>query len=148
MGTDIKGFQAEAVDAFHDVSDEHPFHLPKIWNSCKKADSCVLNVTTLTMNVNGTGGTPFQKGSPPLSALELRAKIKSRVAAWEAAGLGNQPGSVDKNNTICREINEHALSWALANADELTRARYEKDGIKLVIVDDQQAPIGLTGPTW
>ena len=88
---------------------------------------------------------------------------------------GNQPGSLDKNNSICREINEHALAWALENADAEVRSRYEKEGVKLasylgycdtmiqiivtynssprtsylqVIVDDQQAPIGLTGPTW
>ena len=37
-------------DAFHDVSDVHPFHLPHIWNECDRPDdNCELNVTTVTM---------------------------------------------------------------------------------------------------
>ena len=39
-----------ANDAFHDVSDVRPFHLPHIWNNCTDPTAnCTLNVTTVTM---------------------------------------------------------------------------------------------------
>lgn len=52
-----------------------------------------------------------------LSAFELKTKLKSRVALWEAAGLGKQPGSLDKNMSICRGINQKAYDWALNHAE-------------------------------
>lgn len=136
-----------AADAFHDVSDEHPFHLPHIWTKCSPSSSCTLNVTTLTMPVPGGGALFPNATSPPLSALEMRAKLKSRQTLWEAAGL-SPPSSVDKNNSVCREINQAAWDWALAHAEPTVRAAFEAGGEPFVMVDDKEAPIGLTGPTW
>lgn len=137
-----------AADAFHDVSDEHPFHLPHIWSSCASpSPSCTLNVTTLTMPVLGGGSLFPNATSAPLSALEMRAKIKSRQTVWEAAGL--KPSSaIDKNATMCREINQAAWDWALAHAEPSVRATFEAHGEPFVMVDDKEAPIGITGPTW
>jgi len=85
--------------------------------------------------------------SAPLSSLELKAKLKSRQATWEAAGA-TASSDVDKNMTICRTVNERAYAWALANADPMVRERFEARGEPFVMVDDQEAPIGITGPTW
>ena len=68
---------------------------------------------------------------------------------WEVAGLGKQSGDVDKKNlTLCREANQLAWDWALSNADASVRARFAKSGEPFVMVDDVEAPIGLTGSTW
>ncbi len=148
-GASDKGFAVQAADAFHDVSDTHPFHLPHNWNSCASPQGCTLNVTTLTMNVNGSGSLFPNATDPPLSALELRTKMKSRKILWEAAGLGKQSGDVDKKNmTLCRRANQMAWDWAMENADADVAARFKKSGIPFVMVDDVEAPIGLTGPTW
>jgi hypothetical protein len=84
------------------------------------------------------------------SALELRAKLKSRQTLWEASGLGKQDADkTDKKNyTICRSINQMALDWALENAESDVVAEYKRSGEPLVMVDDKEATIGITGPQW
>jgi hypothetical protein len=140
-----------SADAFHDVSDVHPFHLPHIWNACTNTSdgACDLNVTSLTMPVPKAGALFPNASSAPLSVFELRTKLKSRQVTWEAAGLGKQSGDVDKKNlTICRDVNQAAYDWALANADPTVKAQFLAHGTPFVMVDDKEAPIGLTGPTW
>merc|ERR1719387_1033724 len=148
-GASDKGFAVDTADAFHDVSDVHPFHLPHNWNKCSNPQGCTLNVTTLTMLWNESGSLFPNASSPPLSALELRTKMKSRKTLWEAAGLGKQSGDVDKKNlTLCKRANQAAWDWALDNADADVKARFEKSGEPFVMVDDIEAPIGLSGPEW
>ena len=142
------GFKLIAADAFHSVSDVHPFHLPHIWNKCGDPSGCTLNVTTLTENFPGSGNLfPNTTSGAPLSALELRTKMKSRTTLYKAVGL--KPSSnVDKNYTLCRSANEEAWQWALNNAEESVRKRFEASGEPFVMVDDKEAPIGLKGPQW
>ena len=155
-GTDLQSsFTVASADAFHDVSDEHPFHLPHIWNTCgkdndsKDAAACTLNITTLTMPVVKAGSLFPNASSAPLSALEMRTKLKSREETWESAGLGKVSPDVDKKNmTLCRLVNEKAWAWALANAEAGVREQFEKDGEPFVMVDDKEATIGITGPQW
>eukprot|EP01048_Picozoa_sp_COSAG05_P016188 COSAG05_NODE_2051_length_3637_cov_5.084228_4_plen_525_part_00 len=149
-----KNISVLTADAFHDVSDTHPFHLPHTFNACLKATAsagCVLNVTTVTMPLLEAGPLfPNSSGAdPPLSALELRVKMKSRQTLWKAAGLGPQSVAVDQRNmTACRRANELAWGWALENAEVAVRRRFEAEGEPLVMVDDVEAPIGITGPEW
>jgi len=141
------GFSVEAADAFHSVSDVHPFHLPHIWNSCPSPSGCDLNVTTLTENFPGSGSL-FPNGTgAPLSAYELRTKMKSRTTLYKAVGVKPGP-NVDKNLTLCRSANEQAWSWAIKNADPSVIKRFDADGEPFVMVDDKEAPIGLKGPEW
>lgn len=153
-GAADKGFTLEAADAFHDVSDTHPFHLPHIWNNCTaninpSANSgCDLNVTTLSMSYLEAGDLFPNASDAPLSALELRCKMKSRQTVWEAAGLGKQDPSVDKNYTLCRAANEAAYQWALKHAEPAVRSRFEADGEPFVMVDDVESGFGATGPQW
>lgn len=74
--------------------------------------------------------------------------MKSRVAVWEAAGLGKQDGNLDNNMSICRNVNQAAYEWALDHADPSVRSRFEKQGIPMMMVDDKAAPIGIEGPEW
>jgi len=148
-GTDVLDFTLDGNDAFHDVSDTHPFHLPHIWSSCDSPGAtCVLNVTTVTMPVLKPGNLfPSNGSSAPLSAFELKTKFKSREAIWDAIGGGGS-SAADKNNTICQLINERAYDWALAHAAPSVRAAFESDGEPMIMVEDVAAPIGATGPTW
>jgi len=129
-------FQTVAADAFHDVSDEHPFHLPHIWNSCKAGEKCTLNITTLTMPVMKAGDLFPNASSAPLSAFEMKSKLKSRETILKAAGI-SASSDVDSNMTICRAINERAYMWALEHADAEVRAAFEAHGEPFVMVDDQ-----------
>jgi len=143
-------FTVTAKDAYQDVSDVHPFHLPHIWSSCEEgATTCELNTTTLTMPISKAGDLFPSKTSPPKSLFEFRSKLKSRVATWEAAGLGKQSGDLDtKNVTMCRTVNQMAYDWALAHAEESVRKDFLAHGEPFVMVDDKEATIGATGPEW
>ena len=65
-----------------------------------------------------------------IAATELRTKLKSRQASWQAAGAINVDYNVtDKANaSICQSINQAALDWALANASPKALSRYEAVG--------------------
>jgi hypothetical protein len=143
------GFKLVTEDAFHSVSDVHPFHLPHIWNKCPSpGNSCTLNVTTLTENFPGSGSLfPNTTSGAPLSALELRSKMKSRTTLYKAVGLKPSP-NVDKNYTLCKSANQQAWQWALNNAEDSVRKRFEANGELFVMVDDKEAPIGFHGPEW
>mmetsp|Transcript_36646 Transcript_36646/g.62934 ORF Transcript_36646/g.62934 Transcript_36646/m.62934 type:complete len:116 (+) Transcript_36646:809-1156(+) len=106
-GTDLADFALDARDAFHDVSDEHPFHLPHVWSRCASpGPGCSINVTTVTMPVLKAGEL-FPSPSEPLSAYELKTKFKSRQEIFDAVGAASSP-ALDQNNSICKSINEKA----------------------------------------
>ncbi|CAE8740723.1 unnamed protein product [Polarella glacialis] len=140
-----------AKDAFHDVADVHPFHLPHIFNDCPEGPDakCVLNSTSLTMPVVKAGDLwPSALASRPLSAFELRSKLKSKEAYWSKAGVAGAGGSLDQNMSLCADINRAALQWAVEHAETGVAKRFAAKGEPLVIVDDQKATIGATGPEW
>eukprot|EP00326_Haptolina_ericina_P037649 CAMPEP_0181249428 /NCGR_PEP_ID=MMETSP1096-20121128/45754_1 /TAXON_ID=156174 ORGANISM="Chrysochromulina ericina, Strain CCMP281" /NCGR_SAMPLE_ID=MMETSP1096 /ASSEMBLY_ACC=CAM_ASM_000453 /LENGTH=165 /DNA_ID=CAMNT_0023346775 /DNA_START=279 /DNA_END=776 /DNA_ORIENTATION=+ len=97
-------------------------------------------MTTVTMPVLKAGDLFPNASSAPLSAYELKTKIKSRQATANK--------SIDHNYTVCRAINQAAYDWALSRADPDVRSAFEAHGEPLVMVDDVEAPIGVTGPTW
>eukprot|EP00656_Telonema_subtile_P021149 TRINITY_DN2218_c0_g1_i1.p1 TRINITY_DN2218_c0_g1~~TRINITY_DN2218_c0_g1_i1.p1 ORF type:complete len:497 (-),score=100.11 TRINITY_DN2218_c0_g1_i1:145-1635(-) len=146
----MPAYTSFANDAFADVSDTHPFHLPHVWNKCDGTQAaCALNLTTLTMPVLKAGHLFPNASSTPVSAFELKSKMKSREAVWEAAGFGPQDDSkTDKNNSMCKVVNQAAYDWALAHADPSVKAQFLQHGEPFVIVDDKPAPIGVTGPSW
>lgn len=149
--TDKPQMSATTADAYHDVSDVHPFHLPHIFNDCADDDgsSCKLNTTTVTMPFYEEA-TAADDAVAPVSVLEFRTKLKSRQAMWQAAGLtadsSNDTDATDFN--ICASINQASLDLALSKASDAALARYHAVGEQYVIGDDSEAPIGLTGPEW
>jgi hypothetical protein len=137
-------------DAFQDVSDTHPFHLPNIFNECSSDDlsaPCELNLTTVTQPVLKAGEL-FPEDATVLSAFELKTKFKSRQAIWSEAGLGKGTEDLDQGTNNCKLINEQSYQWALDNAEASVRETFEKYGEPYVMVDDVEAPIGKHGPTW
>jgi hypothetical protein len=136
-------------DAFHDVSDTHPFHLPNIFSTCNYQDaSCVVNTTTVTMPVLKDGDVWPSGKSAPLSAFEFKTKFKSREAVRSKVGDPTSSSDLDNVNDMCKNINQAAFDWALAHAEDSVRSRFESSGEPMVMVDDVEATIGITGPEW
>ncbi|KAH8097705.1 hypothetical protein JL720_607 [Aureococcus anophagefferens] len=101
----MSGFEASGLanasaatkDAFEDVSDVRPFHLPHIFNACDSNDTdCVLESTTVTMPIHSLRGD-----YGPVAASEFRTKLKSRQAMWQAYGLD----ASDDNATDATSLN-------------------------------------------
>merc|ERR1712048_282227 len=49
---------------------------------------------------------------------------------------------------MCKNINQAAFDWAINHAKSSVKSRYEKNGEPMVMVDDVEATIGITGPEW
>lgn len=131
----------------------------------KGPDGCELSLTTVTEPYYENSGEfdiwrihfsvpSFDTGYLPISATELKTKLKSRQAIWEAAGVLNvtrsetdltvgQGGSGDR----CREINDAAISWARAAVGEMTLSRYLQFGQQLKTAPDAYA-VCPGGPCW
>jgi hypothetical protein len=136
-------------DAFHDPSDVTPFHLAHIFNNCdENASACVLNSTTVD-NLKFETLENADTGFVAISAVEMQAKLKSREAFWQAAGVADvDSNATDLTGSRCKEINAAAWAWALKTAAPATMARFNKVGEQYVMGDDVNSPIGITGPTW
>ncbi|CAE7417721.1 unnamed protein product, partial [Symbiodinium sp. CCMP2592] len=141
-------------DAFHDVSDVRPFHLPHIFEpkpgtACTDPAKCYINATTVSMPIYDFKDD-FDTGLWPVTASEFRTKFKSREALQQAAGLPNvNYTATDESNTkICQSINQAAYDWALKSASSKARERFLKHGQPYVFLEDKKSGFGVTGPTW
>lgn len=151
--TATPGVHLDSRDAFHDVSDVRPFHLPHIFApppgaSCTSSP-CVITSTSVTMPIYDPADA-LDTGLAPLSAIELRAKLKSRQAMRQKAGMRHVDFQAsDANNTrACADINQAAYEWALRRASPTARARFLVHGTPLLFGDDTWSGIGITGPKW
>jgi len=141
-------------DAFHDVSDVRPFHLPHIFEpkpgtACTDPAKCYINVTTVSMPIYDFKDD-FDTGLWPVTASEFRTKFKSREALQQAAGLPNvnYTATDELNTKICQSINQAAYDWALKSASSKARERFLKHGQPYVFLEDKKSGFGVTGPTW
>lgn len=141
-------------DAFHDVSDVRPFHLPHIFEpkpgtACTDPAKCYINATTVSMPIYDFKDD-FDFGLWPVTASEFRTKFKSREALQQAAGLPNvnYTATDELNSKICQSINQAAYDWALKSASSKARERFLKHGQPYVFLEDKKSGFGVTGPTW
>jgi hypothetical protein len=146
-GVSRPGLSFNVSDEFHVVSDIHPVHLPHVLNQCTNPSpdaNCTLLMTTVSQNMYEVLDEA-DTGVAPVSASEIRAKLKSRQVVYEATGL---PADFNKTDTpsLCAEINSHALAWAYAKADPLTLARYQRIGEPYALGEDL-GPYNA-GPLW
>ena len=136
------------TDAFHPVSQLFPeYHHPKIINSCTGGDSsgCFLNETSVTEN-KYDDLDKVDDGLAPTSAEEIRAKMNSRQAVWEAVGMQNVNFDVSDGPSICKYTNEAAYNWTVSNSiAPKTLARFQKYGEPLVMGEDKGSYIF---PEW
>mmetsp|Transcript_16422 Transcript_16422/g.30967 ORF Transcript_16422/g.30967 Transcript_16422/m.30967 type:complete len:559 (+) Transcript_16422:38-1714(+) len=141
-------------DAFHDVSDVRPFHLPHIFEpppgtACPDPATCHINATTVSMPIYDIKEIA-DTGLWPVTASEFRTKFKSREALQQAAGLKdvNYTATDELNTHICQTINKAAYDWALSAASAKARDRFQKHGQPYVFAEDKKSGFGVTGPTW
>mmetsp|Transcript_24346 Transcript_24346/g.35707 ORF Transcript_24346/g.35707 Transcript_24346/m.35707 type:complete len:589 (+) Transcript_24346:59-1825(+) len=179
---DVEGLSVVATDSIHLVTEEDPScHLPHIHGGENREDSsnpgdgntppicptpvgCELNITTVTQhNYDNSGEVDIWRlhfsvpwidtGYLPIAARELKTKLKSRQAIWEAAGVLNasftetdKPAAAGGTGDRCAEINQASIDWALSTLPSTTRTRYEKYGQALTVGED----LGTckAGPCW
>ena len=170
-----------ALHSMHFVTEEDPScHLPHIHGNdtdssanpgngnsppiCDSPDGCKLDITTITQHLYDQSGEvdywrihfsvdSLDTGFVPISAVELKTKLKSRQAVWEAAGIPDvdftqsdkptKEGGVSDN---CAEINAAAVQWALDKLPQSTYDRFQKYGQKLIIGPDLSTC--KAGPCW
>jgi hypothetical protein len=131
---------------------------------CTDSASCSLEGTTVTQVIYESGSEydiwritlgldSVDTGFYPISASELKSKMKSRQAGWEAAAVSGaqDKGAFDAMDSPdagrCAEINQAAIDTALSMVPAKTRSRYEKYGQKyLVSTDDSK--VCAAGPCW
>jgi len=132
------------TDSFHPTWQVHPFHYANIWNNCSSSHDaeCTLNTSTVTQNIYPLADKP-DTGGHSTSAIEMRHKMKSRQACYEAINAGD----VDEDLQICSAINQHSIEWALRNAPSRTLERYYKYGEAIAVGEDVEAGSGVTW-TW
>ena len=80
-------------------------------------------------------------GGSASSAVEMRHKMKSRQSCYEAVGGGD----VVEDFTICSQINQHSIDWALSHAPKRTLRRYEEFGEGMIVGEDVYSK---TGTHW
>lgn len=169
MGSGYEGLGINVTDSFHYVSEEHPScHLPHIHGNsdpdanpgserypsiCKTPINCELNISTVT-EAFYKSSLISDTGFEPQTAFELRTKLKSRQAIYQAAGditanitLTDMPISKGGIADICGEINQASLEWALTHIANSTLERYLRKGKPLKIGPDHSSPC-IAGPCW
>jgi hypothetical protein len=139
--------QLNISDEFHIVYKlpEHFAHLDNNCSSVEPVSNCTLNVHTVTQNIYDANDE-FDTGETHSSAEEMRVKMISRQVLLQAADGKEHDFNQTDNQSLCGLINQHALDWALKNAGNKTKDRYEKLGKKMTIGDDI-GPLNA-GPLW
>lgn len=143
------------------TNDWNPYTPPL----CDSPDGCELTLTSVTEPSYLNSGEvdlwrlhfdiPFaDTGFLPISANELKTKLKSREAVWQAAGVQDvssvetdMPVAKGGNHEPCGEINQAAIDWAAKQLSPSSLERYQKYGQKLLVGPDIPS-ICPGGPCW
>ena len=135
---------------------------------CASPETCTLSVNTITQIMYENGGEldiwrinigngNIDTGYYPITATEMKSKMKSKQAILQAANntaaVNNEEGStfddLDSNQLgNCASINEKAIEYALEHALDKSRTRYEKYGQKMVIATGGDKNVCAAGPCW
>ena len=135
---------------------------------CVTSDTCTIKANTVTqlMYEEGSemdiwridiGNDNVDTGYYPITASEMKSKLKSKQAIFQAANVtsavNNEAGStfddLDGNtHGNCVNINNEAIQYAINNAPENSVKRYEKYGQKLVVSSDGDKTVCTAGPCW
>jgi hypothetical protein len=176
----VQGLQIVSTDSMHLVTEEQPScHLPHIHGNpdnsanpgsngtpplCPSPVGCTLNITTVTEQIYENGGELdvwrihygvdwLDTGYLPISATELKTKMKSRQSIWNAAGILDADYDVTDKTIAdggkgdrCAEINQAAIDWAVSKAAGSTRNRFLTYGQKLSVGPDLSTC--AAGPCW
>lgn len=149
---DPQRFAIESLDAFQNVAETHPVHLPHIWNSCidSTKEKCTLNVTTVSQNAYDFLDDKLDTGSTHVAATEIRMKLKSRQSIIQATTNVNasQLNYLETDPpTICKSINEKIYEIALSMAEPRRVDFYKRYGTPMVFDEDFVGAVPA-GPLW
>ncbi len=135
---------------------------------CSTPETCTLTANTVTQLMYEDGGEldiwridigngNVDTGYYPITATEMKSKMKSKQAALQAANntaaVNNEKGSTfddldsDKLGN-CASINSKSIQYALEHALERTRTRYEKYGQQMISSTDGDKKVCKAGPCW
>jgi len=133
---------------------------------CDDYTTCTLDITTVTQLVyqsgsewdiwrfTNFGSDSIDTGYFPISAREMKSKMKSRQAVMQAASnptAGVEDDTLDELDGEeagrCAEINQAALDYALSVVPSTTKDRYLQHGqqMKVDLVDEH---VCAAGPCW
>jgi hypothetical protein len=134
---------------------------------CDAPAGCTLKMTTVTQLVYQTGSefdiwresagnNNFDTGYWPVSASEMKAKMKSRQAMFQAANDTDAVSGVASFDDLdapeqgnCAAINAEALKWAMGRAAPKVVDRYNKLGQKYVVdIAAGDKKVCVAGPCW
>lgn len=145
----IGGLEAGQIvnkDTFCPASNIIPDPLPKITNNCTVySSSCVLTTLSATQNVYealDNLDTAFFE----TSASEIRSKMSSRQAIFQAAGKGKQDFNKTDGSSLCKVINQAAYDWAVGTCGAKTLARFQQLGQAMIMGEDK-GPYNIF-PEW
>lgn len=159
----VSGLKISSVDTMQKTSSNHEAHIhggkdrkssqnpgdgqtPPL---CSAPSKCTLDVTTVTehtydQNAADSISNWLDTGFAPITAFEMKTKMKSRQAVWQAAGLVNTSFSEDAlDKNLCAAVQRAAVDYASSRVSATTRKRFEKYGQKFVIGSDVNG-----SPTW
>eukprot|EP00475_Leptophrys_vorax_P033676 TRINITY_DN5330_c0_g2_i1.p1 TRINITY_DN5330_c0_g2~~TRINITY_DN5330_c0_g2_i1.p1 ORF type:complete len:547 (-),score=173.73 TRINITY_DN5330_c0_g2_i1:77-1717(-) len=144
---DAKGLKLNITNEFVELSSTPPFgafHLPNITVNAEDPNTRDLPTYSQCSWESLDG---LDTGFVATSATEIATKMLSRQCS-KIRGAGyteaDAPFTLDDPD-FCAIINKNAFKWALNNAAEKTRARFQKMGQRYTFGPDQ-AKIG--GPFW
>lgn len=179
--SEVQNLIINNTDSIHLVTEEDPScHLPHIHGNltdsaanpgngnsppmCDSPDGCKLDITTVTQHLYDNSGEvdlwrlhfsvdSFDTGFLPIAAKELKTKLKSRQAVWEAAGIPDVDFQISDTPSLqggpadhCGEIIQASIDWAYNKLPEASKSRFDEYGQKLVVGPDLSTCIA--GPCW
>ena len=134
-------------DNFHNAATVYPYHHPEVDGECDgntTTDCSIMHISNTEGSYNAFDDWKHSKN--PLSAYEIKTKIKSNQYLHEKAGeQGADFFAFDKQGYECANINQAVLDWALATADKAVVANYDKFGTQLLFGKDKES---LNGGSW
>jgi len=115
-----------------------PFYHPHVTNN----GNSKVNIGTVTEGIYDKADFFIDAGFFSNTAVELRSKLNSPQAIWDAIGVSKP---FESSQNTCSEMNQMTIQYALDHAPNVVKKRYMDRGIKL------QAGVDIShnnGPTW
>ncbi len=136
-------------DSFHQASEVYPYHHPEVDGQCfadTKQACTVTHISNTELSYSYDAPNDEVLQFKPLSAFEIKTKIKSNQYIHQMAGLTTASfKDLDLHGDECASINQSVLNWALQSASEASIALFNNYGTKMLFADDKQS---LNGGAW
>lgn len=132
----------EVSDQFRRVWYFNPFADPPFYHPQVKRNDNAVKIETVSEAVYEKPDFFFDGGFFSNTAVELKAKLNSPQAIWDALDV-SVPFKPRRN--ACSKMNEFTIQHAINSAPDIVRERYLKRGIKLQVGRDI---VHSSGPAW